>query len=117
LALAYGRRTTHLISFLGCLAQSEWTAWIAFFPQWAAARIFFGFFVAPMDVLPEISIPDMYFAWFIRRGLIQGISRKQLHTPLIAGFVNYAIGWGWVQHLVRSTFSCRLFMVKGRIAQ
>lgn len=101
LALSIGRRPVFLLSLLGCMAISEWTAWIDSFPQWAAARILYGVMVGPVEVLPEISIPDTYFAH--ERGAYVGIYSLVLNgsnfiAPLIAGFMNDSIGWRWVQH-------------------
>ena len=101
LALAYGRRITYLITILGCCAISESTDWVDSFGHWAAARILFGFFVAPVEVLPEISIPDIYFAH--ERGAYVGgysmtLAGSNFIAPFIAGFMNDSIGWRWVQH-------------------
>ncbi|KPI41281.1 putative MFS-type transporter [Cyphellophora attinorum] len=100
LALAYGRRPVYLLSTLGVVAVSEWTAHINNFGQWAAARILFGFFVAPVEVLPEISIPDIFFA-HERGSYIGGYSMtlagSNFIAPFIAGFMNDSIGWRWVQ--------------------
>ncbi|KAH7025068.1 uncharacterized protein B0I36DRAFT_366964 [Microdochium trichocladiopsis] len=101
LALSIGRRPVFLLSLVGCFAITEWTAHISSFPQWAAARILYGFMVAPVEVLPEISIPDTYFAH--ERGAYVGyysliLNGSNFIAPLCAGFMNDAIGWRWVQH-------------------
>ncbi|KXJ86559.1 major facilitator superfamily domain-containing protein [Microdochium bolleyi] len=101
LALSIGRRPVFLLSMLGCFAITEWTAYIDNFPQWAAARVLYGFMVAPVEVLPEISIPDTYFAH--ERGAYVGyysliLNGSNFIAPLCAGFMNDAIGWRWVQH-------------------
>lgn len=101
LALSIGRRPVFLLSLAGCFAITEWTAYIDNFPQWAAARILYGFMVAPVEVLPEISIPDTYFAH--ERGAYVGyyslvLNGSNFIAPLCAGFMNDAIGWRWVQH-------------------
>lgn len=101
MALAYGRRPTYLLSIIGCIAISEWTAWVDSFGSWAAARILYGFFVAPVEVLPEISIPDIFFAH--ERGAYVGgysmtLAGSNFIAPFISGFMNDAIGWRWVQH-------------------
>jgi MFS family permease len=74
----------------------EGSAWAESFGQWAACRILFGFFVAPVEVLPEISIPDIYFAH--ERGAYVGgysmtLAGSNFIAPFIAGFMNDAIGW------------------------
>lgn len=81
--------------------MSEWVAWIDSFGQWAAARVLYGFFVAPVETLPEISIADTYFAH--ERGSYLGgyalvLNAGNFIAPLIAGFMNDAYGWHWVQH-------------------
>ncbi|KAJ1322980.1 MFS transporter [Microdochium nivale] len=101
LALSIGRRPVFLLSMIGCFAITEWTAHIDNFPQWAAARILYGFMVAPVEVLPQISIPDTYFAH--ERGAYVGyyslvLNGSNFIAPLCAGFMNDAIGWRWVQH-------------------
>lgn len=101
LALCFGRRHVYLVSLVGCVVISEWTAWISSFHSWAAARILFGVFVAPVEVLPEISIPDMFFAHergsYIG-GYIAVLNASNYIAPLIAGFMNLSSGWRWVQH-------------------
>jgi MFS family permease len=101
LALSYGRRPMYLLSLLALAAVTEGTAWVDNFPQWAAVRILYGFLVAPVEALPEISIPDTYFAH--ERGAYIGVyslvlSGSNFVAPLIAGFMNQAVGWRWVQH-------------------
>jgi MFS family permease len=101
LALTFGRRPVILISLVACVAVTEWTAWIDNYPAWAAARCLYGFACAPVEVLPEICIPDIFFAH--ERGAYVGIYMMILCgsnfiAPLIAGFMNDSIGWHWVQH-------------------
>lgn len=102
LALSVGRRPIYLLSMLMLAAVSEGTAWVNNFPQWAAVRILYGFLVAPVEALPEVSIPDTYFAH--ERGAYIGIyslvlSGSNFVAPLVAGFMNEAVGWRWVQHM------------------
>ncbi|KIW72564.1 hypothetical protein PV04_00746 [Phialophora macrospora] len=101
LALTFGRRPVILLSLVGCVAITEWTAWIDSYGPWAAARCLYGFVCAPVEVLPEICIPDIFFAH--ERGGYIGIYMMVLCgsnfiAPLIAGFMNDAYGWHWVQH-------------------
>lgn len=101
LALTFGRRPVILLSLIGCVAISEWTAWIDSYSPWAAARCLYGVMVAPVEVLPEICIPDIFFAhergsyiaWYM---LV--LCGSNFIAPLIAGFMNDAYGWHWVQH-------------------
>lgn len=101
LALTFGRRPIILLSLLFCVAVSEWTAWIDRYSPWAAARCLYGFACAPVEVLPEICIPDVFFAH--ERGTYIGwymlvLCASNFIAPLIAGFMNDAYGWHWVQH-------------------
>lgn len=101
LAMTFGRRPIILLSLLFCVAVSEWTAWIDRYSPWAAARCLYGFACAPVEVLPEICIPDVFFAH--ERGTYIGwymlvLCASNFIAPLIAGFMNDAYGWHWVQH-------------------
>lgn len=101
LALTFGRRPIILMSLLFCVAISEWTAWIDHYPSWAAARCLYGLACAPVEVLPQICIPDVFFAH--ERGAFIGwymfvLCASNFIAPLIAGFMNDTYGWHWVQH-------------------
>jgi MFS family permease len=101
LALTFGRRPVFLASMLGCLAMSEWAAHIGSSGQWAACRCLFGVFVAPVEVLPELCVAELFYAH--ERGGWMGIYMLVLASsnyiaPLIAGFMNQSLGWQWVQH-------------------
>lgn len=101
LALTFGRRPIILLSLLGCVAVSEWTAWISHYSSWAGARCLYGVVCAPVEVLPQICIPDVFFAH--ERGTYIGwymlvLCGSNFIAPLIAGFMNDAYGWHWVQH-------------------
>lgn len=101
LALTFGRRPIILLSLLFCIAISEWTAWIEHYPSWAAARCLYGLACAPVEVLPQICIPDVFFAH--ERGAFIGwymfvLCASNFIAPLIAGFMNDTYGWHWVQH-------------------
>jgi MFS family permease len=101
LALTFGRRPIILLSLVGCVAVTEWTAWIDRYSPWAAARCIYGIVCAPVEVLPEICIPDIFFAH--ERGSYIGwymlvLCGSNFIAPLIAGFMNDAYGWQWVQH-------------------
>lgn len=100
-ALTYGRRPTYLLSILGCLAMSEWAAYIGSYSQWAACRCLYGLMTAPVEVLPELNVAELFFAH--ERGTYVGIYMLVLATsnylaPLIAGFMSNTYGWRWVQH-------------------
>ncbi|CAN6602167.1 protein Hol1p [Trichomonascus vanleenenianus] len=100
-AMLFGRRPVFLLSILGCAAMSEWAAHISRYGEWAACRCLFGLMVAPVELLPQVCISELFFAH--ERGAYGGIYMLCLATsnfiaPLIAGFINSAFGWRWVQH-------------------
>jgi MFS family permease len=101
LALTFGRRPVYLFSILGCVAMSEWAAHIHSQSAWTACRSLYGFFCAPVEVLPEHNVAELFFAH--ERGAYMGIYMLVLASsnyiaPLIAGYMNNNIGWQWVQH-------------------
>lgn len=58
-----------------------------------------GFFVAPIEALPEISITDIYFTH--QRGTYMGIysftlAGSNYFAPVICGFIAERQGWQWV---------------------
>lgn len=58
-----------------------------------------GFFVAPVEALPEISITDVYFTH--ERGTYMGVYALTLagsnyFAPVISGFIAEGQGWQWV---------------------
>lgn len=101
LALTFGRRPVYLFSILGCIAMSEWAAHISSVSAWTACRSLYGFFCAPVEVLPEHNVAELFFAH--ERGAYMGIymlclAGSNYIAPLIAGYMNLDIGWQWVQH-------------------
>ncbi|KAJ4383977.1 hypothetical protein N0V86_000821 [Didymella sp. IMI 355093] len=58
-----------------------------------------GFFTAPVEALPEISITDVYFTH--ERGTYMGVYALTLagsnyFAPIISGFIAEGQGWQWV---------------------
>lgn len=58
-----------------------------------------GFFIAPIEALPEISVTDVYFTH--QRGTYMGIYAFSLagsnyFAPVICGFIAERQGWQWV---------------------
>ncbi|KAJ5813143.1 hypothetical protein N7447_010166 [Penicillium robsamsonii] len=101
LAETYGRRPVLLLSLIGCVAITEWTAWIPSYSSWAAARCLYGILCGPAEVLPEVCMSDIFFAH--ERGTYIAmymfvLCGSNFIAPLIAGFVNDGAGWHWVQH-------------------
>lgn len=101
LALTFGRRPVYLVSIIGCLAMSEWAAHVKTNSAWTAMRSLYGFFCAPVEVLPEHNVAELFFAH--ERGAYMGgymlvLAGSNYLAPLIAGYMNNNIGWKWVQH-------------------
>lgn len=101
LALTFGRRPVFLVSIIALAAISEWTAWITTYGSWAAARCLYGFFCAPVEVLPEIAVADIFFAH--QRGTYVSLYMVTLcgsnfFGPIVAGFMSDSLGWQSVQH-------------------
>ena len=96
IALTYGRRGVYVISSLLCIPPMVWTAYTTSKGAWYAHRILIGFFVAPVESLPEVSVPDLFFAH--ERGNYMGLYCLFLFgsnalAPLIAGFIANSLGW------------------------
>ncbi|KAK7215766.1 hypothetical protein V2G26_003769 [Clonostachys chloroleuca] len=99
MALRYGKRLTLLISILGGIGTSVWSAYITSNGQWIAKCILQGFFIAPIEALPEIAITDIYFTH--ERGTYMGfytfaLAGSNYFTPIICGFIAQYQGWQWV---------------------
>ncbi|QPC71120.1 hypothetical protein HYE68_001872 [Fusarium pseudograminearum] len=67
--------------------------------EWIAKCIIQGFFVAPIESLPEMSVTDIYFTH--QRGTYIGIYALALagsnyFAPVISGFIAEYQGWQWV---------------------
>ncbi|KAM0396974.1 hypothetical protein ACHAQC_004501 [Fusarium culmorum] len=67
--------------------------------EWIAKCIIQGFFVAPIESLPEMSVTDIYFTH--QRGTYIGIYALALagsnyFAPVISGFIAECQGWQWV---------------------
>ncbi|KAM0350573.1 hypothetical protein ACHAPU_003057 [Fusarium lateritium] len=98
-SLRYGKRLTYLISVLGAIGTSVWSAHVSSNGEWIAKCIIQGFFVAPIEALPEISVTDIYFTH--QRGTYMGVYALALagsnyFAPVISGFIAEYQGWQWV---------------------
>ncbi|TKA25236.1 hypothetical protein B0A50_05934 [Salinomyces thailandicus] len=98
-ALQYGKRLTYIISLLGIVAVTMWAPYVTTEGQWYGRSILAGFFAAPVEALPELSIADVYFTH--ERGTMTGLYAMTLvgsnfAAPLICGFINVGQGWRWV---------------------
>lgn len=98
-ALRYGKRPTYLISVLGAIGTSVWSAYVRSNGEWIAKCIVQGFMIAPIEALPEISVTDVYFTH--QRGTYMSIysfalAGSNYFTPVICGFIAEYQGWQWV---------------------
>jgi MFS family permease len=101
IAITYGRRGVYLVSVLATVPITVWTAYSTSEGMWYAHRILAGFFAAPIEALPEISIPDVFFAH--NRGAWMSLYVFTLFgsnflAPLVAGWFAEAYGWRWTFH-------------------
>ncbi|CAH0003403.1 unnamed protein product [Clonostachys byssicola] len=95
----YGKRLCYLISVIGAIGTSIWGAHIKSDGEWIAKSILQGFFISPIEALPEISVTDIYFTH--ERGTYMGIYALSLagsnyFAPVICGFIAEYQGWQWV---------------------
>lgn len=98
-ALRYGKRITYLISILGALGTSIWSAYVRSNGEWIAKCIVQGFMIAPIEALPEISVTDIYFTH--QRGTYMSmyaftLAGSNYFAPVICGFIAEYQGWQWV---------------------
>ncbi|KAI9811891.1 MAG: hypothetical protein M1827_005242 [Pycnora praestabilis] len=95
IALVYGRHGVYLISSLLTIPIMVWTAYSTSSGVWYASLIIVGILASPFESLPEVTIPDLYFAH--NQGLYMGIYAFMLFgsnffAPFAAGFINDAAG-------------------------
>jgi MFS family permease len=101
LATTYGRRGVYLVSIILCIPPVLWTPFSHGPSQWYAHRIILGFIAAPIESLPELSVPDLFFAH--ERGSYMAVYALMLFgsnfiAPFLAGFILDGAGWHWVMY-------------------
>lgn len=101
IAMTYGRRGVYIASALLSIIPMVWAPYSKGAGQWYAHRILLGIFAAPVEALPEVSVPDLFFAH--ERGSFMALYAFILFgsnflAPLLAGFINDGVGWKWTMH-------------------
>ncbi|KAF7195155.1 putative MFS-type transporter [Pseudocercospora fuligena] len=101
IAMAYGRRGVYLISCLLLVPTMVWTAYSRSAAEWYGHRVFIGIVCSPIESLPEISIPDLFFAhergtWMSTYVML--LFGSNFLSPIMAGWMDDGIGWRWTMH-------------------
>jgi MFS family permease len=101
LACTYGRRGVYISSIILSMIPTIWTPFSTGPGQWYAHRIILGIFASPVESLPEVSVPDLFFAH--ERGTYMALYAFILFgsnflAPFFAGFINDAAGYHWVMY-------------------
>ncbi|CAH0056011.1 unnamed protein product [Clonostachys solani] len=101
IAVTYGRRGVFLLSLLGTVAISAWTAHAPSYASWVSTRVLLGLVGAPIEVVPELVVTDLYFTH--ERGLHIGIYMFCLAggnylAAVFCGIINDQMGWQWVMY-------------------
>ncbi|GMK54262.1 hypothetical protein CspeluHIS016_0108480 [Cutaneotrichosporon spelunceum] len=99
LALTFGKRPLFIFSTIGHLGTVIWQVYITSEGTWHANKVLQGLFTAPIEMLIEVSIADLFFAH--ERGFYMGLYATALYggnflAPVWAGFANDTLGWEWV---------------------
>lgn len=114
LAQQYGKRPVYLFSMLALIGFNIWLPFLHSSGEWTASKILTGFFYAPVESLPQISITDMTFEH--DRGIYIGVYTIALCAsnylaPIVAGFINDSLGWRYVIYIaVIFTAVCIIIM-------
>ncbi|RMX88830.1 hypothetical protein D0869_01322 [Hortaea werneckii] len=98
----YGKRPTYLISIAATLGLTMWGPSAASNGQWIAKNVLGGFFSAPIEALPEVSVSNVFFAH--ERGTFMGVyafvlAGSNFFAPIICGFINDTLGYQWVFYI------------------
>ncbi|KAJ0313682.1 hypothetical protein COL5a_003395 [Colletotrichum fioriniae] len=100
-AMTYGRRGVYITTAMLSIAPVIWTPLSFGASQWYAHRILLGIFCSPVESLPEVSVPDIFFAH--ERGRYMALYTFILFgsnflAPFFSGFIADGAGWRWVMY-------------------
>lgn len=102
-AILYGKRPVYLLSSVLFIVASIWCALAPNYANLAAARVFQGMAVSPVECLPSATIAEIFFLH--ERAFRVGIygllllGGKNL-VPLVSAAVIQGLGWRWVFWIV-----------------
>ncbi|OAA64736.1 Major facilitator superfamily domain, general substrate transporter [Niveomyces insectorum RCEF 264] len=101
IALSYGRRGVYIVSIFLSIAPMLWAPYSTGKGQWYTHRILLGLFAAPVESLPEVSVPDLFFAH--ERGTYMAyyafiLFGSNFLAPFFAGFIVDGVGWQWTMY-------------------
>lgn len=101
IAMAYGRRGVYIVSIILSIIPMVWAPFSHGAGQWYAHRILLGIFASPVESLPEVTVPDLFFAH--ERGFYMSVYAFALFgsnflAPFFAGFINDGANWHWVMY-------------------
>lgn len=98
-AILFGKRPVYLGSAICLIVTSIWCAASPSYASLAAARVFQGISVSPVECLPSATIAEIFFlherAFRIGVYTLLLLSGKNL-VPLASAAVINSLGWPWV---------------------
>ncbi|KAI2785875.1 hypothetical protein POX_h09637 [Penicillium oxalicum] len=82
--------------------------------QWIARSNIMGFFLAPIEALPEVTVTDVYFTH--ERGSYMGLyafflAGSNFFAPVICGFIAEHQGWRWVFYWPSIFLACAMIFL------
>ncbi|KAJ5475098.1 hypothetical protein N7539_008164 [Penicillium diatomitis] len=113
-AMQFGKRLTYLLSLAGLLATTMWGPYAGTDGQWIARTVIMGFFLAPIEALPEVTVTDVYFTH--ERGSYMGLyafflAGSNFFAPVICGFIADYQGWRWVFYWPSVFLACAMIFL------
>lgn len=101
IAMTYGRRFVYVTTMALSTLPILWTPFSSGASQWYAHRILLGIFCSPVESLPEVSVPDLFFA-HERGGYIAlytfVLFGSNFLSPFLSGFITDGAGWKAVMY-------------------